>query len=279
LLPPSIMMVIYAITAQVSVARMFVAGLLPAALVALTLMLVIFALTRFGWITAPPPRPFSMRRLVHSARSAFFALLAPLVILRGMTTGWVTPSEAGILVIFYALGLGIAQRRITVAKVIGAMRRSIEATALIMFIIAVSMALSLVLVSEGTAQSFGELLTGFSRNPLTFLVIANLLLMVVGAVVETLPAMLISVPVLLPIALDLGIDPVHFGVVIIFNLIVGIMTPPIGIGLYILMALSNVPFGRLVIATIPFHLVLLLALAALIYFPALSLYLPKLILG
>jgi tripartite ATP-independent transporter DctM subunit len=279
LLPPSIMMVIYAITAQVSVARMFVAGLLPAALVALTLMLVIFALARFGWITTPPPRPFSMRRLVHSARSAFFALLAPVVILRGMTTGWVTPSEAGILVIFYALGLGVAQRRITVEKVIGAMRRSIEATALIMFIIAVSMALSLVLVSEGTAQSFGELLTGFSRNPLTFLIIANLLLMVVGAVVETLPAMLISVPVLLPIALDLGIDPVHFGVVIIFNLIVGIMTPPIGIGLYILMALSNVPFGRLVVATIPFHLVLLLALAALIYFPALSLYLPKLILG
>ncbi len=111
------------------------------------------------------------------------------------------------------------------------------------------------------------------------MIVANLMLMVIGAVVETLPAMLITVPVLLPTAMSLGIDPVHFGVVVIFNLIVSIMTPPIGIGLYILMALSNVPFGKLVIATIPFHVMLLLVLAALIYFPQLSLFLPHLIFG
>ncbi len=279
MLPPSIMMVIYAITAQVSIARMFVAGLLPALLIALTLMLLIFVMTRFGWVASPAPRPFSGARLLRSAKSAFFALLAPIVILRGMSTGWATPSEAGILVIFYALALGLVQRRVSIAKLVDAARRSIESTALIMFIIAVSTALSLVLVSEGTAQELGSWITGMSKDPLVFLLIANLLLMIVGAVVETLPAMLISVPVLLPTALSLGIDPVHFGVVIIFNLIVGIMTPPIGIGLYILMSLSQVPFGRLVIATIPFHVVLLAALAALILFPQLSLFLPRLLLG
>ena len=279
MLPPSIMMVIYAITAQVSIARMFVAGLLPALLVALSLVATITVLTRLGWVVSPPPQRFSGARLLHSARAAFFALLAPVVILRGMTTGWATPSEAGILVIFYALLLGLVQRRISLAKLHAALRNSIEATALIMFIIAVSTALSLVLVSEGTAQQVGDILTAFSQNPLIFLIVANLALLVIGAVVETLPAMLISVPVLLPTALKLGIDPVHFGVVIIFNLIVGIMTPPIGIGLYILMALSNVRFGELVIATIPFHLVLLLALAALICFPQLSLFLPHLVFG
>ena len=279
LLPPSIMMVIYAITAQVSIARMFVAGLLPALLVALLLIATIAMLTRLGWAASPPPQKFSGTRLLRSGRSAFFALLAPVVILRGMTTGWVTPSEAGILVIFYALLIGVTQRRISMAKFYEVLRSSIESTALIMFIIAVSTALSLVLVSEGTARQFGDALTGFSRNPLVFMIVANLMLMVIGAVVETLPAMLITVPVLLPTAMSLGIDPVHFGVVVIFNLIVSIMTPPIGIGLYILMALSNVPFGKLVIATIPFHVMLLLALAALIYFPQLSLFLPHLIFG
>lgn len=279
LLPPSIMMIIYAITAQVSIARMFVAGLLPALLVALMLMTLIAAMARFGWIQCPAPRPFSRGRLLRSTKSAFFALMAPVVILRGMATGWATPSEAGILVIFYTLLLGLAQRRISFAKILRAMRRSIESTALIMFIIAVSTALSLVLVAEGTAQQVGAVMTAFAPTPVGFLLISNVLLMVVGAVVETLPAMLISVPVLLPTATTLGIDPVQFGVVVIFNLIVGIMTPPIGIGLYILMSLSKVSFGRLVIATIPFHLVLLLALAALILFPGLSLWLPHLLLG
>jgi TRAP-type C4-dicarboxylate transport system permease large subunit len=123
------------------------------------------------------------------------------------------------------------------------------------------------------------LITGYSKDPLVFLLIANILLMIMGAVVETLPAMLIAVPVLLPTATALGVDPVYFGVVVIFNLIVGIMTPPIGIGLYILMAISDVKFGRLVIATLPFHAVLLIALAIIVLFPQLSLYLPRLLLG
>jgi tripartite ATP-independent transporter DctM subunit len=278
MLPPSIMMVIYAITAQVSIARMFVAGLLPALLVAVCLVITIAVLTRTGWAVSPPPQKFSGRRVLRATRAAFFALLAPLVILRGMTTGWVTPSEAGILVIFYALLLGLLQRRLTFAKLFAAMRGAVESTALIMFIVAVSTALSLVLVSEGTARQFGDMLTGFSHNPIVFLLVANLMLLVIGAVVETLPAMLITVPVLLPTAMALGIDPVHFGVVVIFNLIVSIMTPPIGIGLYILMALSDVKFGKLVIATVPFHMVLLIVLGLLICFPQISLYLPHLLL-
>ncbi|MEJ0071567.1 MAG: TRAP transporter large permease [Pseudomonadota bacterium] len=279
MLPPSIMMVIYAITAEVSIARMFIAGLLPALLVSAMLMALIYVMARFELVQCPPPRPFSGRHLLRSAKGAFFALLTPVVILRGITAGWATPSEAGILAVIYALALGLVQRRVTWASLIEVMRKSIESTALIMFIIAISTALSFVLVSEGTAAEIGELITGFSKNPLVFLLIANALLMVMGAVIETLPAMLISVPVLLPTANALGVDPVHFGVVVIFNLIVGIMTPPIGIGLYILMAISEVSFGKLVLATIPFHLVLLVALAIMILFPELSLYLPRLILG
>jgi tripartite ATP-independent transporter DctM subunit len=257
---------------------MFIAGLLPALLVSAMLMALIYVMARFKLVQCPPPEPFSATKLARSAKGAFFALLTPVVILRGITAGWATPSEAGILAVFYALALGLAQRRVTLASLVDVLRKSIEATALIMFIIAISTALSFVLVSEGTAAEIGELITSLSKDPLVFLLIANALLMIMGAVIETLPAMLISVPVLLPTANALGVDPVHFGVVVIFNLIVGIMTPPIGIGLYILMAISGVPFGRLVMATIPFHAVLLIALAVMIFFPQLSLYLPHLLL-
>jgi len=277
MMPPSIMMVIYAITAEVSVARMFLAGLLPGLLVALMLMSLIYAMARYGWIASPPPKPFSLARLWAKTKSALPALFMPLVILRGITSGWATPTEAGVLAILYALGLGIVQRRLSPRRLFAAMRSSIESTALIMFIIAVSTALASLFISEGTAGQIGGLITSVSSNPLVFLLIANGVLMVLGAVIETLPAMLITLPILLPTAKALGIDLLHFGVVVIFNLIVSIMTPPIGIGLYILMALSNVGFGRLVLATIPFHLVLLVALAIMIAFPALSLYLPHLL--
>jgi tripartite ATP-independent transporter DctM subunit len=274
MLPPSIMMVIYAIMAEVSIAKMFLAGLLPALLVAVMIMTLIYVMGKTGWVVMPEPRPFSGRLLLAKSKAAFLALLAPLVILRGISAGWATPSEAGVIAIFYALILGLVQRRIALKQLFGVIRASIESTALIMFIVAVSMALASLFVSEGTTDQVGKAIADIAPSPLAFLLIANLLLMVMGAVIETLPAMLIAVPVLLPAAKAMGIDPIHFGVVVIFNLIVSIMTPPIGIGLYILVAISGVKFGRLVWATIPFHAVLLVALLIMILFPQLSLFLP-----
>jgi tripartite ATP-independent transporter DctM subunit len=278
MMPPSIMMVIYAITAEVSIAKMFVAGLLPSLLIAVMLMTLIYVMVRMGWVAAPAPRPFSGKHLLAKSKAALFALFAPLVILRGISAGWATPSEAGIIAIFYALVLGIAQRRVSLRQLVVVLRESIESTALIMFIVAVSMALASLFVSEGTADEVGRAIGSITSSPLGFMLIANLLLMIMGAIIETLPAMLIAVPVLLPAARAIGIDPVHFGVVVIFNLIVSIMTPPIGIGLYILVAISRVKFGQLVWATIPFHAVLLVALFLLILFPQLSLFLPDLLL-
>ncbi len=275
MMPPSIMMVIYAIMAEVSIAKMFLAGLLPALVVAVMIMTLIYTMGKTGWVVMPEPRPFSGRLLLAKSKSAFLALLAPLVILRGISAGWATPSEAGVIAIFYALTLGLVQRRIALKQLFGVIRASIESTALIMFIVSVSMALASLFVSEGTADQVGKAIATIAPSPLAFMLIANLLLMVMGAVIETLPAMLIAVPVLLPTAKAMGIDPIHFGVVVIFNLIVSIMTPPIGIGLYILVAISGVKFGRLVWATIPFHAVLLVALVIMILFPQLSLFLPN----
>jgi tripartite ATP-independent transporter DctM subunit len=278
LVPPSIMMIIYSVTAEVSVARLFLAGLIPALLVALALMITLYVLARTGHAQCPAPTPFSFPNVLTAGRKAFFALLAPLVIFRGMATGLTTVAEAGVIAVLYALVLGAIQRRIRLGALISAVRDSVETSALIMYIIAVSSAISWVVVHEGTAKALATFVTGYGTSPLLFFIVANLFLIVIGAVIETVPALLIAVPILLPTALALGIDPIQFGVVVIFNLVVSIMTPPIGIGLYLLIAISKVKFGDLVWATIPFHIVLFSILILLVVFPSLSLFLPHLLL-
>lgn len=276
IIPPSIMMVVYAVIADVSIARMFIAGLLPGVLIAGLLMTLIWALGRFSLVAYPPPVPFSGPALGQATRRGILALLAPVVILRGMAIGWTTPTEAGVLAVFYALAVGVLYREVRFAVLWTSLRETIEATALVMYIVAVSTALSWVFVAEGTATQIAALITGVSSNPLLFLLLSNVLLLVLGALIETLPAMLIALPILLPAARILGIDLVHFGIVVIFNLVIGIMTPPMGIGLYILMAISKLEFGQLVRACLPFIAVLLIGLVLLSLFPAISLFLPDL---
>jgi tripartite ATP-independent transporter DctM subunit len=277
IIPPSIMMVIYASIANVSIARMFIAGIVPGLMIAGMLMVQIWAMGRLGMVAYPPRTPFSLRRLGRATADAALALVAPLVILRGMAAGWTTPTEAGILAVFYALAVGAVYRTLTLALVRACLRETVIATALIMYIVAVSTALSWVFVAEGTAADHAALITRYADTQLTFLVAANLLLLALGFVIETLPAMLIALPVLLPAAQALHVDLVHFGVMLIFNLLVAIMHPPMGIGLFILMAIAKLQYGELVRAALPFVAVLLLALVLLTAFPAITLWLPDLL--
>jgi tripartite ATP-independent transporter DctM subunit len=277
IIPPSIMMVIYAIVANVSIARLFIAGILPGILIGGLLMLLIWFMGAAKFVAYPPPQPFSWRELGVATRKAFLALLAPIVILRGMAAGWTTPTEAGVLAVFYSLFVGALQRTLSFAKLRHALRETVEATALIMYIIAVSTALSWVVVAEGTAAQLAEVVSRYAHSAIVFLLVTNVFLIIIGGLIETLPAMLIALPILLPPAKALGIDMVHFGMVVIFNLVVGIMTPPMGIGLFILAAISKLKMGELVWATIPFHIMLLFALLLLTLFPEITLVLPRLL--
>jgi tripartite ATP-independent transporter DctM subunit len=279
IIPPSIMMVVYAVVANVSIARLFLAGLGPGLLIAAILMILIWLLGRTGRVRYPEPTAFSGRALWAATKRAALALVAPVVILRGMAAGWTTPTEAGVLAVFYSLAVGLVYREVTLARLRECLRETVESTALIMYIVAVSSALSWVFIAEGTAAELTELVTRHARDPLVFLLVANLMLLVMGCLIETLPAMLIAMPILLPAAKSLGVDLIHFGVVVIFNLIVGIMTPPMGIGLYILIAIGRLEFAPLVRASLPFIAALLVALALLTVFPAISLFLPDLLMG
>lgn len=278
IIPPSIMMLIYAVTANVSPAAMFVAGLLPGALIGLILMGTIYWRVVTGRQQCPDPIPFSWRQLSRTALDGILALVTPVIILWGMVGGVVTPTEAGVLAVAYSLILGGLYRSFRLREMRDVLRRTTHTSAHVLYIIAVSHVMSYIMISEGTAQDVADWMAGSTDSPIIFLITANLFLLILGCVLETLPALLISVPILLPAADTLGIDRVHFGVVVIFNLLVGIITPPMGIGLYILTAVSGVPFGKLVRASAPYLLALLLALALITFVPQLTLFLPGILL-
>ena len=275
IIPPSVMMLIYAIIAGVSPAAMFLAGILPGFLIGLILMITIYIQVTLGLRDCPPPVKFSLKRLIKTSKDGVLSLLSPFIILWGMVSGVVTPTEAGVLAVFYSLLLGFIYRSFNWKVVRKALLDTVKTSSLILYIIAVSSVLSWVMVNEGTAYDIAEWLGKITDNPLILLAIINVFLLILGAILETLPAMLIAVPVLLPAIDALGIDRVHFGIIVIFNLLIGIITPPMGIGLYILAAISGVRVDRLVIASIPYMITLIIALIAITYIPILTLYLPE----
>ena len=275
IIPPSVMMLIYAIIAGVSPAAMFLAGILPGFLIGLILMITIYIQVTLGLRDCPPPVKFSLKRLIKTSKDGVLSLLSPFIILWGMVSGVVTPTEAGVLAVFYSFLLGFIYRSFNWKVVRKALLDTVKTSSLILYIIAVSSVLAWVMVNEGTAYDIAEWLGKITDNPLILLAIINVFLLILGAILETLPAMLIAVPVLLPAIDALGIDRVHFGIIVIFNLLIGIITPPMGIGLYILAAISGVRVDRLVIASIPYMITLIIALIAITYIPILTLYLPE----
>jgi len=275
IIPPSIMMVIYAIIANVSIARLFIAGILPGILIGALLMTLIWFMGAAKFVAYPPPQPFSWRALFVATRKSILALLAPIVILRGMAAGWTTPTEAGILAMFYSIFVGAVQRNLSFDKLRYALRETVEATALIMYIIAVSTALSWVVVAEGTAAQLAELVSRYAHSAIVFLLITNVFLIIIGGLIETLPAMLIALPILLPPAKALGIDMVHFGVVVVVNIMIGLVTPPYGLLLFMMVKIGEVSLTELVKEVLPFLWGMIGVLALMTFIPEIVLFLPK----
>jgi len=278
IIPPSIMMVIYAIMANVSIAEMFLAGVVPGVLIGLFLMIFIYFRVVTGLQTCPPPIKWSMRRLVSSIKDGVLALLSPVIIVWGMVGGMVTPTEAGILAIVYSILLGFIFRTIRLHSFVSVVVESVISTALIMYIIAVSSAMSWLITMEGTPIVLAESLGQLTTNKYVMFLILNVFLLLLGCILETLPAMLIAVPILLPVIQQFNINPVHFGVILVFNLLIGIITPPMGIGLYVMTAVSGVKFEALVRSCAPFLISLIASLLVITYFPQICLFLPGLLL-
>jgi tripartite ATP-independent transporter DctM subunit len=276
IIPPSLPMVVYGVMASASVGQLFSAGFIPGLLMAVALMLMVawYAKKR----SYPRDKRFSIRLLGTTFKRAFLSLLTPVIIVGGILTGAFTPTEAAISASVYALILGvIVYRTLTWKRLLNVSMDTIETSAIILFIVAAASIFAWILTSNRVTEHFASLLMGMTDSPILILVMLNLVLFVVGCFMETVAAITILVPVLLPIAVGVGVDPVHFGVIMVLNLMIGLLTPPVGMVLYVLSRVAGISFERCSAATLPFLFPLVVVLVLITFVPSFSMWLPTLI--
>lgn len=274
IIPPSLPMVIFGVMANTSIGQLFAAGLLPGLLMALFLMLYVsWYAHRYG---IGRDQMFRLKVLGVTFITALPALLTPAIIIGGMAFGWFTPTEAAIAACAWALLLGVLlYRSLSWKQFYKITLDTIETTAAVLIIVGAASLFGWVLTTLKVTDQITTALLAVSENPLIILLMINVILLVVGCFMETIAAISILVPVLMPVVLKVGIDPVQFGVVMVLNLMIGLLTPPVGMVLFILARVAKIPFDRTVRAVMPFLFPLLLVLALITVFPELTLAIPK----
>jgi tripartite ATP-independent transporter DctM subunit len=278
IIPPSLPMVIYGVTADVSIGRLFMAGVVPGVLMGIALMLMVRAIAAREGMAG---KPFvGWRKLIVSFRDCFFAVMTPVLILGGMFSGYFTPTEAAAVACLYALLLGFVVYRTLEFRQLGPILvETAETTGLVMVLVMAAAALGWCLSISRVPQTLTPIILSTITSPIEFMLIANVLMLIIGCFMEALAALLILIPLLVPMAVSYGIDPVQFGVVMVLNLILGTIHPPIGVVLFVVTRIANVPFEVLSRAILPWLIPLLIVLLAISIWPPLTLWLPHLIMG
>jgi tripartite ATP-independent transporter DctM subunit len=273
-IPPSITMVVYGALAQVSVAQLFVAGIIPGILLGLTLM-------PYAWWMAkrhgyPVEVRVNMRRRLRATVDAAPVLALPALVLGGIMFGVFTPTESAAIAVLYILLLAVLYRMVSWHNLWRSMADAALMTASIMFIIAMASLIQFIFSFERVPQQIIEAMLGITTNKYLLLLLINLLLLVLGMFLETIAAMILALPVLIEIAKVVQVDPVHFGIIVVFNLSIGLATPPVGVCLFIASGIAKEPLERVSWAMLPMIGIALVTLMLITYVPEISLLLPSL---
>lgn len=275
IIPPSLPFVIYGVMANTSIGKLFAAGVIPGLVMALTMMIMVtyYAHTR-GWHR---DAKFSIIALWQTFKRAFLPLLTPIILVGGMTTGVFTPTEAAIAATAYAIFLGTGvYRTLSLKKLIKVSLETAETTALILLIVAGASIFGYLITLTKVTDNVSALVLSITTTPWMVLLLVNIFLLIVGCFMETIAAITILVPVLLPLMDKIGVDPVHFGLIMVLNLMIGLLTPPVGMVLYILARVAGISFERATKACLPFLIPLLVSLALVTYWPGMVMFLPNL---
>jgi len=277
-IPPSIPMILFGVAAEVSIGELFVAGVGPGLLIGGALMGFVWIYCRIYGYGKDDRRD---RMSVFAAgRQAFWALLMPVIILGGIYGGIFTPTEASAVAVVYAFVVGtFIYRQIDWPTLVRVLRRSVIASASIMLIIAAAGLFTFLISRAGIPAMIGNWLTATFQGPYSYLLAINVFLFLVGMFIETSAAILVLAPIFVPVAIGFGIDPVHFGMVMIVNLALGMITPPFGVNLFAACTVANIPVEHIVSRLLPFVLVVLGCLALITYLPPISLLLRDLLYG
>ena len=275
IIPPSVIMVVYAVTVQVSVADLFLAGILPGILMGFFLMAMIYVMVRTGYVPAPRQPRATLPQLGRSFVRALPALAAPILLTAGILAGIATPTELGALTVVYAIILGFINKELTWAEVLEATIETFITYGVLVYIIACAVPFGwLVAVTDAPTQ-LAEFLFSLTDNKYAILALINVMLLIVGCFMETTAILLIATPTLFPLIKQLGIDPVHFGIIMIVNLLIGTLTPPFGVILFIMMDIAKCSFATMVRAVLPFYVPLFFTLMVITYWADFVLAIPR----
>lgn len=274
IIPPSLPLVIYGVMANASIGQLFAAGLLPGLFMAATMMGMVAWYAHVRGFNADAV--FSWAVLAHTFKRAFLPLMTPVLLIGGMTTGVFTPTEAAIAATAYALFLGmIVYRTLTWRGLVRVSMETVETTAIVLLIVAGASIFGYIITTTRVTDEIAALVLSITSDPWAVLMLVNIFLLVVGCFMETIAAITILVPVLLPLMEKIGVDPVHFGIIMVLNLMIGLLTPPVGMVLYILARVANISFERTTKACAPFLIPLVISLLVVTYWPEMVLFLPN----
>ena len=275
IIPPSIPMVIYAVIAEASVGRLFLGGFIPGILMGLSMMVITYFIAKKRGFYRD--RRASLKEFFDAFKGAFLALLTVVILLGGIYSGVFTPTEAAAVAAFYALFLGIVvYRELKVRDIFQIFSRIVISCGFITFIISTSAIFSWIIARERVPQQLADLMWSLTTSKPLVLLIMNVLFLVLGMLMDTNAIMLIFLPIVLPVVKSVGIDLVHFGVVVTLNLMIGLLTPPFGVLLFLLSGLTKVPIEDILREVFPYIIVLICMLFLITYWEGLVMFLPNL---
>ncbi|MFV0284389.1 MAG: TRAP transporter large permease [Castellaniella sp.] len=276
LIPPSIVMVVYGAVTETSVGALFMAGVVPGLLLGLVLMTAIYLVARMRNMPRQPRA--SLGEVMTAGRDSIWGLLLIVIILGGIYGGIFTPTEAAAVAAVYAFAIAVfIYRDIGMKQVPEVLIDAAKVTIMLMFIIANALLFAHVLTTERIPQAIAEQIIAWNMSDWQFLIVVNILLLVAGAFMEPTGIILILAPILFPIAMQMGIDPVHLGVIMVVNLEIGMVTPPVGLNLFVTAGITRMSIGQVIRAAFPWLMLLVTYLVFITYVPAVSLWLPNLL--
>lgn len=276
IIPPSIPFVLYGVIGSVSVGSMFLAGIIPGILIGVTLMITSYIISKKRNYRPDENKDFSFIEVLKAINDAKWALLIPIIILGGIYGGIFSPTEAAVVATVYALFIGMfVYKELDFKSVYDSFLEAVIINATTMIIIGLSVSVAYFMTLEQIPNDIATFLTSLSDSPIVILLAINVLLFMVGMFIDTISALVVLTPILLPIVTTVGVDPIHFGVILVANLAIGFVTPPLGVNLFVASSVGNVKFEKIVSAIIPFIISMIICILVITFFPALSLWLPS----
>ncbi|MDX4050682.1 TRAP transporter large permease subunit [Aliarcobacter skirrowii] len=278
LIPPSVVFIVYGVIAEQSIGKLFMAGVIPGLMIGGMMMIATYILAKRSGFKAG--KMASLSEIFRAFKDSFWALLIIFVVIGGIYGGIFTPTEAGAVSVIYAFFISyFVYKDMKIKELYKILLDSAQTSSMIFFIIASAMLFAHFLADERIPHEITQMIMNANVSPLMFLLIVNILLLIMGQFMEPSSVIMITVPLLLPIGIALGIDPIHLGVIMVVNMEIGMLTPPVGLNLFVASGITGLSMGQVIKASLPMTLVLLFGLILVTYIPAISLWLPNLMYG